>query len=321
MDREWHGCFPSFPQPACLYFYIYRHIYIPGITCILLFFAIITPYLCCFCCVVHFLCFSPHYLCMPSVAHFLRGALSAQAFLPDRINPASYMATHQAQKCFEDVDKVVEGLRAAMDGTESTATDPGSEPTSGSSSSWLFYAHSDTLIQMDPAVLASYANAVKHSPFFGEVQGEDEKDTTQVSRKKPQQTRNGSTRKKSDYDRPRHKKMSVSLGRQNKKKPNSLKTMRRYCSSCSADIQCVKSRKTLRLPWLSFVSSPSSPLIGLFYLDSILSVSVSRAFLQEVAQPKRTTSRPRLVCFVLCVFILFVKVLLRHALVRFGVRF
>lgn len=121
---------------------------------------------------------------MPSVAHF-RGVLSTQAFLPDGINPASYMAPHQAKKCFEEVDKVVEGLRAAMDGTESGVTAPGSGPiSSGGGSSWFFCAHSDSLVQMDPAVLASYANALKHSPFFAEVRGGGERDTTQVHKTK-----------------------------------------------------------------------------------------------------------------------------------------
>lgn len=124
--------------------------------------------------------------------------MSSQAFLPDGVNPARYMAAHQANKCFEDVDKVSQGLRAAA--TSTAATDEAGSKAAGhggDSSSWFFCAHSDSFVQMDPAVLASYANALKHSPFFAEDWGDDK---TQVRKKKKcEQTLGVET---IDYDRP-----------------------------------------------------------------------------------------------------------------------
>lgn len=127
--------------------------------------------------------------------------MSSQAFLPDGVNPARYMAAHQANKCFEDVDKVSRGLRAAATSNAATATDEtGSKATGpgGDTSSWFFCAHSDSFVQMDPSVLASYANALKHSPFFAEDWGDDK---TQVSKKK-QNANRPSAWKTIDYDRP-----------------------------------------------------------------------------------------------------------------------
>ena len=85
------------------------------------------------------------------------------------MNPASHVATRQANTCFEEIDMVLEEIHAsssaaALDDTESEATGP-----FGDTSSWLFCAHTDSLVQVHPAVLASYANALAKPPFFAEV--------------------------------------------------------------------------------------------------------------------------------------------------------
>ena len=79
----------------------------------------------------------------------------------------------QAEKCFEEVDSVLGELHAAsppaatIEETSTVATDAAGNTTTA----WFFCAHTESLIQMDPVVLASYANALTLSPLFIEHDG------------------------------------------------------------------------------------------------------------------------------------------------------
>ena len=85
------------------------------------------------------------------------------------MNPASHVATRPAKKCFEEVDSVLEDLQASSSIAAMDETEPEATGLADDTRSWLFRAHTDSLVQVHPAVLASYANALALRPFFAEV--------------------------------------------------------------------------------------------------------------------------------------------------------
>ena len=95
-----------------------------------------------------------------------------QAFLPETYNPARSMAGRQARRCFEQVDILLEDLRASPTAAEKPS------PAVDTTSSWFFCPHAKSLIQLDPAVLAFayHANALQLSPLFAADDGEEKDD-------------------------------------------------------------------------------------------------------------------------------------------------
>lgn len=116
-------------------------------------------------------CCHPYCLAPKISAHPFPIFVGSQAFLPEAVNPARSLATREAARCFEEVDILLDGLR----GSSSTATmmpeTASSSPAVDAASdtiiaSWFFCPHEKSLVQLDPAVPASYTDALTLSPLL-----------------------------------------------------------------------------------------------------------------------------------------------------------
>ena len=105
------------------------------------------------------------------------------------------MATRQAGKCFEEVDNMVKRLSFASSyaAMAARASAEDADAAGDATINWFFCAHTQSLVQMDPAVFALYDNALTLSPLVAAdwVEEEDMQVSTTKSKRLRTKERQG----------------------------------------------------------------------------------------------------------------------------------
>lgn len=103
-----------------------------------------------------------------------------QVFLPDKFNPVRLLSTRRADTCFQEADSMLGHLLSASPAAVAVAEKASAAAgnvAGDTSSVWFYCAHTQSLVQLDPAALAARGNALSLSPllfFEGSAEEEEE---------------------------------------------------------------------------------------------------------------------------------------------------